>query len=539
MAKVLNYESQIGQGEVIQSWHVSQSVDAFTGVEDYDITLSGSFTLSGSAKIEVAELSTSTKPFVLSYDASTGQVFKMNTSSIDDGDGANEVYTTSSNDNNIVPAKFGSNKAGGNFAVVTGGSSNSASADQSFIGAGTLNTASGGCSVIVGGVNNSSSGDFTFIGSGNKNKVNASGGVIGGGDQNQVTGTCGGVVSGLCNLASGAWSFVGAGFKNSSSNAISAIVAGHSNNIDGQTSFIGAGNKNYISGHAASVVGGTENTSSACRSFIGGGCFNVTNSTGSVIAGGKLNCIANKSDFATIAGGCANNIVGTNSCCSFIGGGSLNCISGNSSGIGAGLQNSASAFASFIGSGCKNQLAASYSFLGSGRSNCNYGDQNGLVGGNVNELTLNTQCSFLGGGQFNYMNTAKSVIVGGECNRINRPTMVTSTHSGIVSGFCNNLTASRAVIGAGCKNQISETGTSSGILAGDENTITHACSFVVGANITSHASCTTHVNNLTVSGSNGGGAGASIVIMRGLPTSDPTNVGQVWNDSGTLKISAG
>lgn len=29
------------------------------------------------------------------------------------------------------------------------------------------------------------------------------------------------------------------------------------------------------------------------------------------------------------------------------------------------------------------------------------------------------------------------------------------------------------------------------------------------------------------------------VVMIDLPTSDPTNAGQLWNDSGTLKVSAG
>ena len=29
------------------------------------------------------------------------------------------------------------------------------------------------------------------------------------------------------------------------------------------------------------------------------------------------------------------------------------------------------------------------------------------------------------------------------------------------------------------------------------------------------------------------------VIMTGLPTSDPTVAGQLWNDAGTLKVSAG
>ena len=31
----------------------------------------------------------------------------------------------------------------------------------------------------------------------------------------------------------------------------------------------------------------------------------------------------------------------------------------------------------------------------------------------------------------------------------------------------------------------------------------------------------------------------AVVMMNNLPTSDPNNAGQLWNDSGTLKISAG
>ena len=39
---------QISQNYTVESWHVSQSVDAFTGVAAYDILLSGSFSLTGS-----------------------------------------------------------------------------------------------------------------------------------------------------------------------------------------------------------------------------------------------------------------------------------------------------------------------------------------------------------------------------------------------------------------------------------------------------------------------------------------------------------
>jgi len=55
MAKVLNYEIEIGIGQVIEPWHVSQSVDAFTGVDAYDITISGSSTITGSTNILASE----------------------------------------------------------------------------------------------------------------------------------------------------------------------------------------------------------------------------------------------------------------------------------------------------------------------------------------------------------------------------------------------------------------------------------------------------------------------------------------------------
>jgi len=41
---------QIAQNYIIESWHVSQSVDAFTGVVAYNINLSGSFAMTGSIK---------------------------------------------------------------------------------------------------------------------------------------------------------------------------------------------------------------------------------------------------------------------------------------------------------------------------------------------------------------------------------------------------------------------------------------------------------------------------------------------------------
>ena len=48
--------------------------------------------------------------------------------------------------------------------------------------------------------------------------------------------------------------------------------------------------------------------------------------------------------------------------------------------------------------------------------------------------------------------------------------------------------------------------------------------------VTSTFGDATSVNDLTV---------ADVVIFSGLPTADPTVAGQLWNDAGTLKVSAG
>jgi hypothetical protein len=50
MANVLS-KSNIANSNIIEAWQVSQSVDAFTGIVEYDVTISGSLILTGSQKI--------------------------------------------------------------------------------------------------------------------------------------------------------------------------------------------------------------------------------------------------------------------------------------------------------------------------------------------------------------------------------------------------------------------------------------------------------------------------------------------------------
>ena len=84
MAKQL---SKIGivTGADILAGHVTQSIDAFTGIDDYDITVSGSVTVSGSLLLDgTTETSQS---FILTYNTSSGQVYYTASSAIGGGGG--------------------------------------------------------------------------------------------------------------------------------------------------------------------------------------------------------------------------------------------------------------------------------------------------------------------------------------------------------------------------------------------------------------------------------------------------------------------
>ena len=47
MAKILS-KTGITTGNTVKAFHVTQSVDAFTGIDAYDITISGSLNVTGS-----------------------------------------------------------------------------------------------------------------------------------------------------------------------------------------------------------------------------------------------------------------------------------------------------------------------------------------------------------------------------------------------------------------------------------------------------------------------------------------------------------
>jgi hypothetical protein len=91
---------QIDQSYTIEAWHVSQSVDAFTGAKEYDINLSGSLSITGSLFATSSYAYSGSKVFIAS-NASTNTnytlVFKNSTGALGShyelaADGANGPY---------------------------------------------------------------------------------------------------------------------------------------------------------------------------------------------------------------------------------------------------------------------------------------------------------------------------------------------------------------------------------------------------------------------------------------------------------------
>jgi hypothetical protein len=144
-------------GNTVEAYHVTQSVDAFTGTEAYDITISGSLQVTGSVAIN--GLTNPSKTNVLTYDTSTGQVFYTASNALPD-----QTVNTSSFVQNSQTGSFVTNSQTGSFS--TGSSYVSSSILTPGISGGneitfhlgdgtthtqTINTGSGGSNTQISG----------------------------------------------------------------------------------------------------------------------------------------------------------------------------------------------------------------------------------------------------------------------------------------------------------------------------------------------------------------------------------------------------
>jgi hypothetical protein len=110
MAKLLD-KSNITTGQPVEAWNVSQSIDAFTAIDDYSIKISGSLDVTGSVEI-TGTISGSSVQFgdgtTQSTAATSGETYDLNATQ----DGSNvdlNLTSTSGTDDSVVQLTAGTN----------------------------------------------------------------------------------------------------------------------------------------------------------------------------------------------------------------------------------------------------------------------------------------------------------------------------------------------------------------------------------------------------------------------------------------------
>lgn len=228
-----------------------------------------------------------------------------------------------------------------------------------------------------GGSGNTATADDSFVGGGTGNSVNSNsdGGVIGGGSSNEITGSSNNsaIAVGTLNQISGSsdHSAIGAGSNNTiDENDYSAIGAGRYNTIgdEGDYSIIGSGEYNYIGSQYCAIVAGYSNTISenAIENIIGAGQNNYINyGQQNGIWSGYNNIIEGPNapvspypNYSSIAGGSDNKITEDYI---FIGGGRYNQVTEDYSSIGGGYDNAVNAQFSAVLGGYSNTVSGEYS----------------------------------------------------------------------------------------------------------------------------------------------------------------------------------
>lgn len=121
---------QVDQNYTIEAWHVSQSIDAFTGVKAYDINLSGSLSITGSLFATASHAYSGSKIFIASNPSTNIDytlVFKNSTGALGShyelaADGTNGPYYNPSSNTLTAGVVSGSSA---NFTSLTGSLSGS------------------------------------------------------------------------------------------------------------------------------------------------------------------------------------------------------------------------------------------------------------------------------------------------------------------------------------------------------------------------------------------------------------------------------
>ena len=328
--------SGIATGLVIRASHVSQSVDAFTKGNAYDITLSGSLVITGSVAFSSSEafdfnvkgLSCIPQSHLLNYNCSNGTVSFIEASSVIQQPSVSPYYTASAAGKEILP--LGGNNVMGcsPFSVIAGGCTNEISTSTVF---NNNNVVGGGrCNLIIGN---------------NQNTRN----VIGGGGRNCIIGY---KISG---------NFIGGGAFNEICNDINDTDP---QNVGLLQNTINGGRSNNILGRHfySTIVGGR------CNKIIS--CLRLVQSN--MIINGENNCIQAKTSNVGVS-------------CNIIGAGSCNTINDDyaeltNPGVGQIVTSN------FIGAGSYNTGSCNNGFIAAGECNHLKHDDAFILGSNITSV---------------------------------------------------------------------------------------------------------------------------------------------------------
>jgi hypothetical protein len=415
-------------------------------------------------------------------------------------------------------------------ATVIAAQSSNASGTGSVIIGGTSNNASGSNDEILGSQNSSTTGTGSTIvgGSGCINSGNW--GIVLGGLNHQVTQPRGSVIGGSGNIVNHVNSAV-IGGTNVTTDANDTVFVPSLNVSAGFKMPIGA-TANYVLTTDANGVGTWQ---VAGGGGGGGGTVQGTDQTYDIQAANEGATAGNargensvdlqtlrtaatqtaSGNYSVIVGG-KNNTAASNGC--VVGGGSNNYTASSYTTISGGKQNTVSAAAQHatIGGGQNNTVSDAYSgcTIGGGRNNNASMWDSTVSGGYTN--TASAYRTTVSGGQGNTASSDYSTVGGGMMNLATIGIIAT-----VSGGLSNTASGYVAVVGGGFNNSAS--GDYSAILGGQSNSTNNLTgAMIAGSNITAQRANTLHCNNLTI---------------KNIPTSSAgLTAGDVWNDSGTLKI---
>jgi hypothetical protein len=131
----------------------------------------------------------------------------------------------------------------------------------------------------------------------------------------------------------------------------------------------------------------------------------------------------------------------------------------------------------------------------------------------------------------NIVSDILNLVLGGVDNNIS------GAGSTIINGSDNNISSDYALIGTGSNNQILSGADLGVILGGQNNTLNHPESFILGSNISSHLSGFTYVNNLSCTGKlYGDGSQLKGIIAEGVtgPDTEVRSLTSNWQQTYTF-----